>query len=62
DPQFYRYWRSLEALKKSLGEGATVVLRTDQGFFNLLSNPPENPRAAGESTPAAPPASGGGDE
>lgn len=44
DPDFYRYWRSLEALKKSLGQDATVVLRSDQGFFDLLSDPPTPPR------------------
>ncbi|MEM8735006.1 MAG: protease modulator HflC, partial [Planctomycetota bacterium] len=45
DPEFYRYWRSLEALKKTLGQEATVVLRTDQGFFDLLTDTPESPRA-----------------
>ena len=44
DPEFYHYWRSLEALKKTLGQNATVVLRTDQGFFDLLTEPPETPR------------------
>lgn len=44
DPEFYRYWRSLEALKKTLSQDATVVLRTDQGFFDLLTDPPETPR------------------
>ncbi|MEM7782897.1 MAG: protease modulator HflC [Planctomycetota bacterium] len=44
DPEFYRYWRSLEALKKTLGQDATVVLRTNQGFFDLLTNSPESPR------------------
>ncbi|MEX0794669.1 MAG: protease modulator HflC [Pirellulaceae bacterium] len=41
DPEFYRYWRSLEALKRTLGENSTVILRTNQGFFDLLTNPPE---------------------
>lgn len=57
DPDFYRYWRSLEALKKTLSQDATVVLRTDQGFFDLLTNPPEtpetrssNPRPSDEAT------------
>ncbi|QDT36658.1 protease modulator HflC [Stratiformator vulcanicus] len=44
DPDFYRYWRSLEALKRTLSRDATVVLRTDQGFFDLLTDPPEAPR------------------
>lgn len=43
DPEFYRYWRSLEALKRTLGQDATVVLRTDQGFFDLLTDPPKVP-------------------
>ena len=41
DPEFYRYWRSLEALKRTLGQNATIVLRTDQGIFDLLTTPPE---------------------
>lgn len=48
DPEFYRYWRSLEALKNTLGQEATVVLRTDQGFFDLLTDSPESPRTDAE--------------
>jgi len=44
DPEFYRYWRSLEALKRSLGNQSTVILRTDQGVFNLLTDPPPAPK------------------
>lgn len=62
DPEFYRYWRSLEALKKTLGQDATVVLRTDQGFFDLLTDPPQAPRAGGENQSAFPSESGGDDE
>lgn len=51
DPDFYRYWRSLEALKKTLGKDATVVLRTDQGFFDLLSDPPEAPKTKPKTKP-----------
>ena len=40
DPEFYQYWRSLEAMKKTLGSKATIILRTDQGFFDVLSSPP----------------------
>ena len=40
DPEFYRFWRSLEALKRTLGAKATVVLRTDQGLFGTLTNLP----------------------
>jgi membrane protease subunit HflC len=42
DPEFYRFWRSLEASKKALGAKATIILRTDQGFFDVLSAPPKN--------------------
>ena len=41
DPDFYRFWRSLEAAKKTLGAKATIILRTDQGFFDVLSKPPK---------------------
>lgn len=40
DPDFYRFWRSLQGVKRTLGEKATLILRTDQGFFGVLSNPP----------------------
>ena len=43
DPDFYRFWRSLQAIKKTLGSQATVILRTDQGFFDVLSTPPQMP-------------------
>lgn len=42
DPEFYRFWRSLQAIKKTLGPKATVILRTDQGFFDVLSTPPKS--------------------
>ncbi|REJ88400.1 MAG: protease modulator HflC [Planctomycetota bacterium] len=57
DPEFYRFWRSLEALKRTLGQNATVILRTDQGIFDLLTTPPEpaasRPATSPESVPAA---------
>jgi membrane protease subunit HflC len=39
DPDFYRFWRSLEATKKVLTGKATLILRTDQGFFDVLTDP-----------------------
>ncbi len=42
DPEFYRFWRSLQAVKRTLGEKATLILRTDQGFFDVLSAPPKS--------------------
>ncbi|MBA2115330.1 protease modulator HflC [Bremerella alba] len=46
DPEFYRYWRSLESLKRSLGSDSTVILRTNEGFMDLLTTPPPVPNAA----------------
>ena len=48
DPEFYRFWRSLEATKKVLGGKATLILRTDQGFFDVLMGP-------GQPAPKPPP-------
>lgn len=39
DPDFYRFWRSLEAVKQVLSGKATLILRTDQGFFDVLTDP-----------------------
>ena len=39
DPDFYRFWRSLEGVKKVLSGKATLILRTDQGFFDVLTDP-----------------------
>lgn len=36
DPEFYRFWRSMQVIKKTLGANATVVLRNDQEPFNEL--------------------------
>ncbi|NLF67585.1 MAG: protease modulator HflC [Candidatus Anammoximicrobium sp.] len=54
DPDFYRFWRSLQAMKKTLGSKSTIILRTDQGFFDVLSQPP----GAAGTAPAASGASG----
>ena len=62
DPDFYRYWRSLEALKKALGKNATIVLRTNQGFFDLLSESPDSPRTRQDNQLGAKSVSGGDDE
>jgi membrane protease subunit HflC len=47
DPEFYRYWRSMQVVKKTLGAQATVVLRNDQQPFNELFH------ASGLASPAA---------
>ncbi len=36
DPDFYRFWRSMQVIKKTLGAKATVILRSDQEPFNEL--------------------------
>ncbi len=36
DPDFYRFWRSMQVIRKTLGAQATVVLRNDQEPFNEL--------------------------
>ncbi len=36
DPEFYAFLRSLEAYRKSLGEGTTMVLPPDHDFFRYL--------------------------
>jgi membrane protease subunit HflC len=43
NPEFYKFWRSLEGMKKSLSNGkATLVLRSDQGVFSSLSDSDKN--------------------
>ncbi|MEW4453548.1 protease modulator HflC [Bremerella sp. JC817] len=53
DPEFYRYWRSLEALKRSLGSDSTIILRTNDGFMDLLTDPPPVPQAGAPSSLSA---------
>ena len=36
DPEFYAFVRSLEAYRKSIGEGTTLVLSPDQEFFEYF--------------------------
>lgn len=50
DPEFYRFWRSLEALKRSLGSDSTIILRTNEGFMDLLTDPPPLPQTAASSS------------
>lgn len=69
DPDFYRFWRSMEVIKKTLGARATVVLSNDQEPFSELfhANKPavpesETPRdtTVGSEVPASPPAAESG--
>lgn len=43
DPDFYRFWSALQATKEALKERATLVLRTDQLFFDGLVAKPAEP-------------------
>jgi membrane protease subunit HflC len=53
DPEFYRFWRSLQAVRKTLGAKATVIMRTDQGFFDVLATPPLTTALPGPARSAA---------
>jgi membrane protease subunit HflC len=54
DAEFYAFLRGLEAYRRTIGEGTTMVLRPDHEFFRLLSHgseggPPgssESPRSS----------------
>jgi membrane protease subunit HflC len=48
DPEFYAFWRSLEAYKKSLGgDGTEFVLSPNSDFLRYLTRP-EAPRTGGK--------------
>lgn len=51
DPEFYAFWRSLQAIRKTLGSKATIILRNDEGPFKALFEPPQAQPSGG-----APPA------
>ncbi len=60
DPNFYRFWRSMQVIKKVLNSKATVILRNDQEPFNELFQsaqrtltPPEASAKAPELPPVA---------
>jgi membrane protease subunit HflC len=40
DPEFYRFVRTLDAYRRSLDEGTTVVLSPESEFFRLLTEGP----------------------
>ena len=46
DPEFFTFWRQLKVLKTTLGEKATLILGTNRGIFEILTNPPEPPESA----------------
>ena len=61
DPEFYAFWRSLEAYRSTIGERTTLVISPDHEFFRFLQ-PEANwkyPEAEAESPPLSPPETGG---
>jgi membrane protease subunit HflC len=54
DPEFYAFLRGLEAYRKTLGKGTTMVLPPDHEFFRLLSRGSEGgaPQPSQSSEPA----------
>jgi modulator of FtsH protease HflC len=40
DPQFYAFFRSMEAYRAALGEGTTMVLSPDSEFFRYFDAMP----------------------
>jgi membrane protease subunit HflC len=48
DPEFYSLVRTLEAYRKTIGDGTTVVLSPDAEFFRLLQGPQAAPVIAGD--------------
>lgn len=38
DPEFYRFWRSLESYKTALKEGTSIVLSTDSDYLRFLED------------------------
>ena len=69
DPDFYRFWRSMQVIKKTLGAQATVVLSNDREPFDELfhANGPKSDAVARErggvrspTVPAAAAAAAGG--
>jgi len=38
DPEFYRFWRTLESYKTALQGGTSIVLSTDSDYLRFLEN------------------------
>jgi membrane protease subunit HflC len=67
DPEFYDFVRTLEAYRKTIGKGTTLVLPPDHAFFRMLeegakappppavSAPPPRPAVSAAPAPAGPP-------
>ncbi|MBL8809925.1 MAG: protease modulator HflC [Planctomycetaceae bacterium] len=59
DPEFYRFWSSLQASKRVLKEKATLILNSDQLFFDVFNETEGNRSSttpAGNGEPVASPA------
>ncbi len=54
DPEFYVFWRSLQAIRKTLGAKTTIIMRNDEGPFKSLFELPQS-QQSGVPTPAAVP-------
>lgn len=56
DPEFYAFYRSLQAYQKALGEGTTMVLSPDSEFFRFFRDQRgvDGGRSGGGRSPAAP--------
>ncbi len=48
DPEFYAFVRSLEAYRKTIGEGTTIVLPPSSEFFRAFQDPGVPARSGGE--------------
>lgn len=62
DPEFFNFWRQLKTIERTLRDKATLILRTNQSIFKILTEPPEPPETAVGPNPrpsaGAPPARG----
>jgi len=45
DPEFFAFYRSMEAYEKALGDGTTMVLSPDSEFFRFFNDLPGKARA-----------------
>jgi len=52
NPDFYRFWSSLQASRRALKERSTLVLSTDQLFFDGLGSPLSAPSGVATDRPA----------
>jgi len=52
DPEFYDFYRSLQAYRQSIGEGTTVVLSPDSEFFRFFGDVKGTKNGAPARTPA----------